>query len=446
MKRLWKLAWPMMVLGSSRVAMRTTDVLVVGFLGAWATASIGLGDVWLRLVLFIGLGLGAGTVARVSQSYGQGNYEKADRTMTQGAVLSIVLGAVATLILWFLGPELIGLLGAGDRLVEEGGAYLKIVGLSAIPRMFYLVSLRGMGAAEDTLKPAIIGVSTTLLNIFLTVVLVFGWLGFPKMGVTGAAVGTFAGNTLAGLSCFVLLNSSSYRLSLTRSGLSAWDRGWEIIRVGVPRIFTGGIVAAGRVPLHGILLWFGEAAVAGFQIGLRVLILAMMPNWGISAAAGTYAGQHLGKGEPERAHDQGWTAIRLSMMISGPLTALLIFFRDSVAYVFIREQPALNLAGEFILVYGIVMIMYCIFKNLSGALEGAGHTVVPMLAAGSGMAVLLMLSAVTAGPLDMSIRAVYGSILLGYVVRTAIVVGWYQYYPWSDHPAVQKAQTTKEGS
>jgi putative MATE family efflux protein len=436
----------MMILGSSRVAMRTTDVLVVGFLGAWATASIGLGDVWLRLVLFIGLGLGAGTVARVSQSFGREEYEEADRTMTQAALLSVIVGTAATVILWFFGPELIRLLGAEDRLVREGGAYLKIVGLSAVPRVFYLVSLRGMGAAEDTVKPAIIGVSTTLLNIFITVVLVFGWIGLPKMGVTGAAVGTFTGNTLAGLSCLVLLNTNAYRLNLCRSGLGAWKRGWEIVRIGVPRIFTGGIVAAGRVPLHGILLWFGEAAVAAFQIGLRVLILAMMPNWGISAAAGTYTGQHLGKGEPEQAQEQGWIGVRLSLLISGPITALLIFFRDSVAYLFIREQPALDLAAQFILIYGFVMIMYCFFKNLSGALEGAGHTIVPMLAAGSGMAVLLVLSGIAAGPLDMSIRAVYGSILLGYVIRTVIVIGWYQSYSWAEHPAVLRARSPEEGS
>lgn len=442
MKRLWKLAWPMMILGSSRVAMRTTDVLVVGFLGAWATASIGLGDVWLRLVLFVGLGLGAGTVARVSQAFGAENRSRADRTMTQGALLSLLVGTVATLIFWFYGPACIRLLGADDRLVREGGLYLRIVGLSAIPRTFYLVSLRGMSAAEDTVRPTIIGVTTTLINIVLTVVLVFGWLGLPEMGITGAAVGTFAGNFLAGLSCLVLLNVGTYRLNLTRAGLTDWAEGWRIVKVGVPRIFTGGIVAAGRVPLHSILLWFGDAAVAGFQIGLRVLILAMMPNWGISAAAGTYAGQHLGKGEPDRASDQGWTAVRLSLMISGPLTALLIFFRDSVAYLFIREQPALDLAGEFILVYGIVMLSYCVFKNLSGALEGAGHTVVPMLAAGSGIAVLLGLSWYLAGPLGMGITAVYAAILVGYAVRTVMVVGWFEYYSWKDHPAVERARDT----
>lgn len=430
-----------MILGSSRVAMRTTDVLVVGFLGAWATASIGLGDVWLRLVLFMGLGLGAGTVARVSQAFGAEEYDRANRSITQAALLSVITGTIATILFWFYGPHCIWLLGAEPRLVQEGGQYLRIVGLSAVPRTFYLVSLRGMAAAEDTVRPTIIGVSTTMINILLTVLFVFGWFGLPKLGVLGAALGTFAGNVLAGTSSLILLNWPSYRLNLVNSGLNAWSEGWKIIKVGVPRILTGGIVAAGRVPLHGVLLWFGEAAVAGFQIGIRVLILAMMPNWGISAAAGTYSGQHLGKGEPARAQSQGWKAVKLSLMISGPLTLALIYFRSWIAYVFIREQPALEIAGQFILVYGIVMLMYCVFKNLSGALEGAGHTVVPMIAATTGIGIVLGVSAFSAGIMEMGIMAIYSSILLGYVVRTLMVAGWFQYYSWSDHPAVEEANS-----
>jgi putative MATE family efflux protein len=424
--------------------MRTTDILVVGFLGAWATASIGLGDVWLRLVLFVGLGLGAGTVSRVSQGFGANNPEQAEESITQAALLSVVTGSVATAVFWFFGPACIRLLGAEERLVRAGGEYLQIVGLSAIPRTFYLVSLRGMAAAEDTIRPTIIGVTTTLINIAITVILVFGWLGFPELGIMGAAIGTFTGNSLAGLACFILLNWPNYRLNLTYAGMTAWDEGLKIIKVGVPRIFTGGIVAAGRVPLHGILLWFGEAAVAGYQIGLRVLILAMMPNWGISAAAGTYSGQHLGRGEPDRAREQGWTAVKLSFLISGPITIAMMYFRSSVAYLFIREQPALELAGQFILVYGIVMLCYCVFKNLSGALEGAGHTLVPMVAAGSGMVVILGLSAVLSGVYGFGISAVLGSILLGYLVRTGIVVGWFQYYSWTEHPAVKKAGSKGE--
>ncbi|MFB6346414.1 MAG: MATE family efflux transporter [bacterium] len=437
MKRLWKLAWPMMILGSSRVAMRTTDILVVGFLGSWATAAVGLGDVWLRLVLFLGLGFGAGTVARVSQGIGAGNYDQAYSAVTQATLISLGFGLIATVVFWFFGPALIALLGASDRLISEGGLYLKIVGLSAIPRAFYLVSLRGMAGAEDTFNPMLVGFSTTSLNILITVLLVFGWYGFPKLGVLGAAVGTLVGNSLAGLSCLLILLTPSYRLGFSRSGLTDFAEGWKIIKVGVPRVLTGGVVAAGRVPLNGILLWFGDTAVAGFQIALRVLILAMMPNWGISAAAGTYTGQHLGRGEPDRASQQGWTAVRLSFLISLPLTALIVYFRHSVAYLFIREEPTLGIAADFILVYGAVMIMYCVFKNLSGALEGAGDTVVPMLSAMVGVGLVLASASLFSGVFGYGLMAVYLSIVGGYFVRTVMVAGWYEYYSWSDHPAVQ---------
>lgn len=440
MKRLWKLAWPMMILGSSRVAMRTTDILVVGFLGSWATASVGLGDVWLRLVLFLGLGFGAGTVARVSQGIGAGNRTQAIDAMTQAALISLIFGLLATGLFWFFGPGLIALLGAGERLIEEGGFYLQIVGLSAAPRAFYLVSLRGMTGAEDTLNPMIIGVFTTALNIVITVVLVFGWLGFPTLGVVGAAVGTLIGNYLAGLLCLVVLLSPSYRLGFSKRGLTRFSEGWKIVKIGVPRVLTGGVVAAGRVPLNGILLWFGDVAVAAYQIAFRVLILAMMPNWGISAAAGTYTGQHLGRSEPDRAREQGWTAVKLSFLISLPITVATVFFRHSVAYLFIREQPTLGLAANFILVYGVVILMYCVFKNLSGALEGAGHTLVPMVSAMAGVAVVLAGASFFTGVLGYGLLAVYWSILAGYALRTVMVVGWFEYYSWSNHPAV-RAQT-----
>lgn len=436
MKRLWKLAWPMMVLGSSRVAMRTTDILVVGFLGSWATASVGLGDVWLRLILFLGLGFGAGTVARVAQGIGAGNHEQAVNAMTQAAIISVIFGVFASALFWFFGPELIALLGASDRLISEGGFYLKVVGLSAVPRAFYLVSLRGMAGAEDTFNPMLVGFTTTMINILITVVLVFGWFGFPELGVLGAAIGTFTGNYLAGIICLIILLSPSYRLGFSRKGLTNFSEGWKIIKIGVPRVLTGGVVAAGRVPLNGILLWFGDVAVAGYQIAMRVLILAMMPNWGIGAAAGTYTGQHLGKSEPALAREQGWTAVRLSFLISLPLTALTVFFRDTVAWIFIREQPTLEIAADFILVYGIVMLMYCVFKNLSGALEGAGQTLAPMASAMVGVTLVIAGSGYFTGVLGYGLMAVYLSIVVGYAVRMLMVVGWFEYYSWSEHPAV----------
>lgn len=438
MLRLWKLAWPLMILGGIRVAMRTGDILIVGFLGSWAAASVGLGDVWLRLTLFVGLGIGAGTVARVAQGLGAGDQKQADHAMTQAVVVAVVIGLAATGLFWFYGPALIALLGAEARLIKHAGGYLQIVGLSAVPRMVYLVVFRGMSATKDTVTPTIIGFVTTVINILVTLVLVFGWWGAPALQVAGAAWGTFVGNLLAGAVCFWLLVGTDYPLNFCLSGLTDLPEAVKLVWIGSPRILNGSINAVGRIPLNGILLWFGAEAVAAYQIAFRVQMLAMMPNWGISSAAGTFSGHHLGAREPRRAMEQGWEAVKLALLVSGPVVLGIILLRHQLAYLFIREQPTLRLAAEFIAVVGLAILCYCVFRSLAGALEGAGHTFVPMIASAVGIVVLLGGAAWFGGPLGWGIEAVYAFILLGYLSRLLIVWGYYEYYRWGAHPAVQE--------
>lgn len=444
MFRLWKLAWPMMVLGASRVAMRTVDLLIVGFLGSWAVASVGLGDVWLRMVLFLGLGLGAGTVARVSQGKGAGDTRQVEHAMAQSTFIALSVGGFASVMFWFYGHSMIELLGAEPRVVREGGWYLRLVGLTAVPRIFYLVTLRGMAAVEDTISPMWIGFVTTLINIVASVILVFGYLGFPPLGVIGAGLGTIVGNVLAGVVCLVFMLRPGYPLGFRRTGWTDWAEGLRIVRIGVPSIVNGGIIAVSRLPFSAMLLWFGNAAVSAFQIARRVQMLAMMPNWGISAAAGTYSGQHLGAGEPDRAQRQGWLAVKLALLISGPMALFLVLFRHQLAFLFIREQPAMTMTAQFILVYGLAMVLFSITRNLAGSLEGAGQTLVPMLATATAMGGLLAGTYVFSGWLGYGMIGVYGSVLASYVIRVLMVSGWFLRYRWARHPAVLDAREPSE--
>ncbi len=436
MLKLWKLAWPVMILGGTRVAMRTADIIIVGFLGSWAAASVGLGDVWLRVILFFGIGLGAGTVARVSQGLGAGRNKQADAAMTQAILIVFIFGLLTTAIFWFFSHHLIILLGGDDVLVKHAGGYLQIVGLSAIPRLIYLVCFRGMTGSQDSITPAIIGSITTLINIFATLVLVFGLFGLPALDVAGAAWGTFIGNTLAGLSCFWLLAFSNYRLNFNFSDLKKVNESLKIIRIGIPRVLNGSVDAIGNLPLNAILLWFGTEAVAAYQIAFRVQMLAMMPNWGIAEAAGAYSGYHLGGDDPHQAAAQGWEAVKLSLLVSGPVALGLVLLRHPIAFLFIREQPTLQIASEFITVGGLVILCFCIYHSLEGALEGAGHTAVPMLSAVAGKGTLLILAALLGGWMGMGLRAIYAAFLIGYLLRLLLVWAWYEYYRWGEHPAL----------
>lgn len=431
MFKLWKLAWPVMVLGLSRVIMRAADLLVVGFLGAWAAAAVGLGDLWMRLVLLGGLGLGAGTVARVSQGIGADRPNQVRGAMTQSVLMASLLGIFITIGFWFGAEWLLEVLGPSERVVEEGGRYLRIVGLSVVPRLVYLITFRGMTGRGDTITPMFIGFITTAINVVGTVVLVFGWWGFPELGVQGAAWATAAGNILAGLTCVGFLLSSSYPLDISIDGLKEWWEAWEVIRIGTPRVASGAITAAADVPFSSILLWFGDAAVAGFQIARRVQMLARMPNWGISMAASTYSGEAIGEDQPSQSRQEGWKAVKLALLVSLPVTLLLALGNYPLGLAFIREEPALTIARYFIVVYAFVTLALSVEHNLSGALEGAGHTMVPMLANATGVGIMLTGSAVLCGPFGFDLKAIYVMVVIGYGVRTVIVVSWYLAGSWA---------------
>ncbi len=431
MKKMWDLAWPVMILGLARVAMRTTDVLVVGFLGSWAVAAVGLGDVWMRLLLFLGLGLGTGTLARIAEGIGAEKQRQVDQAMTQSVLIALILGGVATGVIWVASSDMIRLLGARPRLVNHAGQYLQLVGLSSAPRLLYLVAFRGMAGAGDTRTPVFIGVCTTLINIALTVVFVFGFLGMPRMGVLGAGMGTAAGNFIAGFCCLALLLHPGYPVSFRPRGWFNPAEAWSVVRIGFPRVLTGGIQALADLPLSGILLWFGAEAVAAYQIAIRILMLAMMPNWGIGTAAGSFTGRYLGAGRWKKGRRQGWVAVKLSLLLTAPLALILGLLSRPVALLFIREEPTLTLTAQFIVVFAVSIVVLGFQRSLASALEGAGQTLLPLAATTLGLGVLLGGSGWLCGRLGFGIEALFAMYITDHLVRGLVVYCWYQFRSWA---------------
>lgn len=113
--QVFDLAWPVIATGSIRTTMRTVDLLVVGaFIGPTAVAAVGIEDIVGRSILQIALGLGAGTIALVSQSYGAERYDYADAA-TAHVVIAVVIGIPLTIGGWAIAPTFFRLLGAAPR-------------------------------------------------------------------------------------------------------------------------------------------------------------------------------------------------------------------------------------------------------------------------------------------------------------------------------------------
>lgn len=417
------LAWPVIATGSIRTTMRTVDLIVVGlFVGPVAVAAIGIGDVIARIVLQVALGLGAGTIALVSQSYGAERYAYADATTTQTVILALVLGLPIAVIGWIIAPLYFDLLGAGVSVSEPGTLYLRVIILTASFRMLGIMGGRALAGAGDTRTPMVINVVSTMINIVLTLILVIGPGPIPAYGVLGAAAGTAIGNVVVGLAFIGVFATGWFRVSLRLDALYRPQIVREIIRIGTPQVLDRNIYAIADIPLNGIILLFGTEANAAFQIGRRVQQYARMPNWGFSTASSTLVGNTLGKGAPEESERYGWGSVLLALLVTGAFAVVLFVGAQPIATIFTNDTTTLGFAVDWIRVLAIATVFQSLFTVLRGGLQGAGDTKWPLYASLLGiLGFTLGFSYLVGIKLGIGIIGVYGGIILDFVVRSGIV-------------------------
>lgn len=422
-RRVFDLAWPVIATGSIRTTMRTVDILVIGvFVGPAAVAAVGIGDVIARIVLQIALGLGAGTIALVSQAYGADRQRYANAVTTQTVVLALVLGVPITAVGWLIAPPFFAALGAERAVAEPGVLYLRVIILTAAFRILSIMSGRALAGAGDTRTPMAVNVGSTAVNIALTVVLVAGLGPFASYGVLGAAVGTAVGNVLAGLAFLGIFASGLFRVSIRPGAIGRFGISREIVRIGTPQVLDRNVYAVADIPLNWIVLLFGTEVNAAFQIGRRVQQYARMPNWGFSTASSTLVGNNLGSGDLAASERYGWGSVSLAVFVTGAFGVALFVFAQPVAAIFTGDALTRGAAVDWIRVLAVATVFQSVFAVLRGGLQGAGDTKWPLYATVVGIGgFTLGFSYVVGVALDVGIVGVYLGVILDYVARSAIV-------------------------
>ena len=436
---LFRLGWPVSATLLVRVTMRTVDLLVVGMvMGATGVAALGIGDAAARIMLMTALGLGAGTIATVSQHLGAGRRHDADVVATQTALLAVGVGIPFAVLGWLGAPAFFDVLGAAPDVTTIGVTYLRIVILSAPARMLAVMLTRALQGAGDTRAPMVIRTVGTGLNIALTVALVPGLAFLPELGVTGAAIGTAAGNVTSALMLVGWLAHGGTSLGFARAGLTAFSVGRDIVRIGLPQVAERNLFALGAIPLNAITLVFGTAANAGLQVGRRIILYALLPSRGVATAASTRVGNAVGARMPNEGEERARGAISLALVFSLPVALGLIIWAQPVAQVFIREPDALAIATDWVRVYALAAVIRAVYGVLRGSLQGAGETRAPLVASAVGVVGFTVgFSWLFGIVLGFGVIGVFAGVLLDALVRTGMLMRVFLAGRWLERPVVE---------
>jgi MATE family, multidrug efflux pump len=377
-RALVMLAVPMVMEMAMESIFAVADVFWVAHLGADAVATVGLTESMMVLIYTVAMGLSIGATALVARRIGEHEPERAADAAGQALLLSLAVAACISLIFAPLAPDLLGLMGASETVVRTGSGFTRVMlaGNASVLLLFMLNAVfRGTGDAAIAMRVLWFG---NAINMTLGPCLIFGVGPFPELGVTGAAVATTIGRSTAVVYQLVVLTKGRSRIRLRRQHLRVH---FEVMRTMLRLSGTGTfqilIGTASYVGLVRIVSLFGSAPLAGYTIGIRIILFALLPAFGVSSAAATMVGQNLGAGRVDRAEQAVWTAARYNMAVLGSVGVFFLLAARLIVSGFTDDPVVAGYAVDCLRTVSLGFVFYAAGMVLTQAFNGAGDTWTP---------------------------------------------------------------------
>ncbi|HEV3331445.1 MAG TPA: MATE family efflux transporter [Bryobacteraceae bacterium] len=406
------LATPMVLEMFMESLFAIVDVFWVSRLGANAVATVGLTESMLALVFSVAMGVSLSTTAMVARRTGEKDARGASTAAVQAIALGIVLAVLMGVPSYWFAPQLLGLMGAPAAVIATGHRYTAIVLGGCISVMLlFLNNAIFRGAGDASIAMRVLWFSN-LINLALDPVLIFGLGPFPAMGVTGAAVSTLTGRTCGVLYQTWILTRGQSRIRIGRHNLAIVPRViGSLVRVSSTGVLQWAVANTGFVALVRIIASFGGAALAGYTVGIRIFIFAILPSWGLSGAAATMVGQNLGARKPERAQRAVYTTAVYNMAYMGLVAVVFILAPKALISVFSADPTVVPYGVDCLRILGYGNVVYAFGMVMVQSFNGAGDTVTPTIINLIGYWLCeIPLAYALARRMGMGVRGVFASI------------------------------------
>ena len=372
------LAIPMVLEMCMESLFAVVDVFFVSRLGADAVAAVGLTEGMLTIVYSVAMGLVIGATAVVSRRIGEKDAEAAAVAAVQVITLGIIVSVLMVGVGWLYARPLLALMGASPGVLAEPGAYATVMltGCGSVVLLF-LNNAIFRAAGDPTVAMRVLWFANGI-NIVLDPILIFGLGPVPAMGVAGAAVATTIGRSAAvGVQLWLLTRGSGRIQIRWRHVRLVPQVMWSVCRISGTGLIQILVDTTSWVVLVRVISAFGSPAVAGYTIGIRTVLFAILPAWGLSNAAATMVGQALGAGKPERAEAAVWTACRYNLWFLGTIGAMFVIFAPQIVAIYTSDPAIVPGAIACLRIVSLGFPLFAYGMVLTQAFNGAGDAWTP---------------------------------------------------------------------
>ena len=369
-----RIALPATVEGALLSIIGSIDTMMVGRLGPAAIAAVGLTNQPRMVLLILAQALCVGTTALVARRKGAGDRDAANAVLTQSMFVMTVLGAIMMCLGFFGARPFMRFAGANEDTLELSVEYFRIISLALMCNCWSLCLCAAMRAIGKTTITMVTNITANIVNVILNYCLIGGHLGFPALGVRGAAIATATGTAVSCAIAFRFAMRRDGYLRLRVSFPPRFDRDTMrgLLTVGSGSIAESAFLRVGFLITSKLVAGIGTAAFAAYQIVSQVTSLSFTLGDGVATAGATVVGQSLGAKRPDIAQANVRIVRRLSYITSALLMLLILLFRTSVGRLFTDDKAVLD---------GVAVAFWAVLLGVlpqngrvvySGCLRGAG--------------------------------------------------------------------------
>lgn len=352
------LSIPIIVGQIGQLSMSVVDNIMVGRVGTDALAAASIGNALFSLVMVVGLGISMAVTPLTAMAAGAGRDRDCGKVLGQGMIVNLLTGVILC-ALTLAGAEGIRFLNQPPDIVEPAILYMRVLGLSLVPLMLFQ-SFRQFAEGISFLRPAMtITLAANLVNIGANWIFIYGNLGAPALGLTGAGIATLFSRIFMALTLMALIMTAP---SLKRFDPSFYYRKIDfaiikkLLKIGIPGacqyFFEVSAFAASSVMVG----WMGTQALAAHQIALNLASISFMVALGISAAGTIRVSNAMGRKSADDVRRAGFSAVLVGggfMTLAG---LIFLVLRSSLPGFYVADREVIDMAATLLVIVAFFQV------------------------------------------------------------------------------------------
>ncbi|PEC83236.1 MATE family efflux transporter [Bacillus cereus] len=332
------------------------------------------------LVSFV-IGIGSGSSILIGQAFGAKNEDRLKAIVGTTLTFTFIIGVVLAIVGSIFAMDIMRLMGTPENIIEISVHYARILFIS-MPVLFlyfaYTTFMRGTG---DSKTPFYFLIVSTALNMILLPVLIFGWLGAPKLDVYGAAYASVISTVITFIVMLVYLKKKNHPLQLDSTVRKYLRMDGELLklllRLGIPASINMILVSLSEIAVIAFVNRYGSDATAAYGVVNQVASYVQMPAVSLGITVSIFAAQSIGANQFDRLQKVVKAGIIMNYVIGGVLISLIYLFSRDILSLFLTSQTTIEIAHSLVM---ITLWSYLIFGHaqiISATMRASGTVLWP---------------------------------------------------------------------